>query len=97
MLNTVYCCSSDIEGEEGQNTVTHFHTIFVYDANLLNVARNLNVKDRVVIEGEIQHNTYTLADGKKMYSGFVVPKKIEKVARRDRATEENDLDSQANN
>lgn len=71
----------DAEGEN--SAATSFHRLFVYDEPLrLYIKNNLKKTDRVLVNGRIGHMTYTSADGKKMYSGFIVADEIHKVARR---------------
>lgn len=57
--------------------------------NLREFAKNLKLRDRIVLTGEIHHHTHTDADGKKKYSGFVVSKTLEKIKRKEKNAEEN--------
>ena len=70
--------------EEGnQSAATSFHRIFVYDPELSQfIENNLKKRDRVLLTGKIGHMTTTFEDGKKMYSGFVVPDNIYRIAPR---------------
>lgn len=82
--------SSDPEsGAEGEGV--YFHRVFVYDEALREFVRNkLTKTDRIAITGKIAHMTNTSADGKKMYSSFIVADNIYRVARRNvQATEDN--------
>lgn len=71
----------DDQGEDTKET--SFHRVFVYDEALRQyIQNNLNTRDRVLVNGRIGHQTYTDADGKKKYSGFIVANEIHKVAKR---------------
>ena len=44
--------------------------------------KNLQRRDRVLLNGRIGHMTNTQPDGKKIYSGFIVAENVFKIARR---------------
>lgn len=68
---------------ENNQQTTDFHSVFVYNRDLVEyVQNNLTKLDRVLVTGKIGHQTKTLEDGKKKYSGFIVADNIHKIARR---------------
>lgn len=67
-------------GEEENGA--HFHRVFVYDEGVRDFVKNLQRKDRVLLNGRIGHMTNTQPDGKKLYSGFIVAENVFRIARR---------------
>lgn len=73
--------------ENGEDTSgTHFHRIFAYKDEVRQyINQNLKKRDRILVKGQIRHQTHTEPDGKKLYSGFIAADNIFKIARRTHA------------
>lgn len=68
-----------------QEIQPNFYAIFVHDPDLCEIVRGtVEKKDRIFVKGYLAGNINTTADGKKVQSGFIVAKHIEKVRRFDR-------------
>lgn len=68
-----------------QEIQPNFYAIFVHDPDLCNiVCGTVEKRDRIYVKGYLSANTHTTANGKRLQSGFIVAKHIEKVQRFDR-------------
>lgn len=60
--------------------VPNFHAIFVFDPDLRNIVRkNVEKGDRIFVNGYLTGNTHTFPNGKRLQSGFIVAKHIDKI------------------
>lgn len=72
----------------GYETVSQFHSVFVYEEDLREFVRTqLQKRDRVLVSGTVLHKTHTDAEGKRKYSGVIVANSIHKVAKRANSNE----------
>lgn len=65
--------------DDNMKTLTSFLSLFLYDERLRKFSRSLEVSDRISIDGTLGHKANTFSTGKLIYSGFILPKTIEKI------------------
>lgn len=87
MINYLIFVRFSNRNENGEDTPgTHFHRIFAYKDEVRQyINANLKKSDRILVKGQIRHQTNTEPDGKKLYSGYITADNIFKVARRTHA------------
>lgn len=75
--------------EEGtQSFETSFHRVMAFDTEIRQyIEKTLKKSDRILLTGRLAHMTTTDADGKRLYSGFIVPENIYQLPRRSSSTE----------
>lgn len=66
------------KGEETR-VYTDYLSIIVYDEKLREQVKQLEVSDRVLIDGTLRNQTNIFASGQRVSSGFITPISIEKM------------------
>lgn len=81
---------SSNRNENGENVDgVHFHRVFAYNDEVRQyINENLKKRDRVLVQGQIRHQTHTEPDGKRLYSGYIAVDSVFKIARRTHAEAE---------
>lgn len=64
---------------EDTRAYTDYLSIIVYDEKLREQVKQLEVSDRVLIDGTLCNHTNIFTDGKRVSSGFITLKSIEKL------------------
>lgn len=63
--------------------------MFAYDPELFQfIEDKLKMRDRVLLTGRIAHMTYTGADGKRVYSSYIVAENIYRIPPRSSSSAE---------
>lgn len=80
-----------IDGVDSQKR--EFYDVYVHDRNLINyIKENLKRRDRVFVNGFLNHKPETDQDGKKAFSGFIEATNILKIDRFSDIAYENPID-----
>lgn len=58
---------------------TDYLSVIVYDKELRKQVKRLEVSDRVLIDGTLGNQTNVFTNGKRVSSGNIIPKSIEKL------------------